>query len=455
MHPISTPHRPRALLLNALLTGLIACTAPAIQAAPLTETDSLRMGLTRSEFTDLNQARIQQAQAEADETRLWPNPTLELGREKTGPSRETAWKLSQPLDVSGRRGLKQTAADQRLTATESETEGQRLQRSAEIRRAFYQLLQSQENVQAIRHWARRFDHIGGIVAQLTRAGEASGYDQRRLSRERQAALAKQHEAEAELERQRAQLEALLGQAVSDGVSGQLRPETPPALNELEQGLNQHPTLLALQARSEATRAEQHASQRLFPELTLSIGGKQNQEPGQKQNGTLFSVSLPLPIFNRQQASQRHAAAQVLSAEAEYRLARQQHLAELRGLHRQTSQLTTSAERYRREAVTPSAELTRIAEAAYRAGESSVLELLDAYKGALEAHLTALELEGKARQARIELEERAGANSGSGSGFNSNPKPAIEPTIGHLEKSVTPAKAGIHAFDLTDPPLSRG
>lgn len=62
------------------------------------------------------------------------------------------------------------------------------------------------------------------------------------------------------------------------------------------------------------------------------------------------------------------------------------------MHGQATQLIAAAERYRLVAVIPSADLVRIAESAYRAGESTVLELLDAYKGALEAENTALDLE---------------------------------------------------------------
>ena len=52
---------------------------------------------------------------------------------------------------------------------------------------------------------------------------------------------------------------------------------------------------------------------------------------------------------------------------------------------------------------------RIAEVAYRAGESTVLELLDAYKGALDAETTALDLEWKAREVRIELDQLTGSH----------------------------------------------
>jgi cobalt-zinc-cadmium efflux system outer membrane protein len=99
----------------------------------------------------------------------------------------------------------------------------------------------------------------------------------------------------------------------------------------------------------------------------------------------------------------------MAARAEYALAKQKADGDLIGLHRQLVQLIAAAERYRREAVAPSADLVRIAEAAYRAGESTVLELLDAYKGALEAETTALDLEGKARDARIELDQLTGSH----------------------------------------------
>lgn len=142
-------------------------------------------------------------------------------------------------------------------------------------------------------------------------------------------------------------------------------------------------------------------------MTFGIGGKRVDDGITRETGTLFSVSVPLPIFDRQQAGDRRTAAQAMAARAELGLARQSAEGELTGLHRQLAQLIVAAERYRQDAVAPSADLVRIAEAAYRAGESTVLELLDAYKGALEAETTALDLEWKAREARIELDQLTG------------------------------------------------
>jgi len=108
------------------------------------------------------------------------------------------------------------------------------------------------------------------------------------------------------------------------------------------------------------------------------------------------------------AADPRAAAEALNARAEYSLTRSRAEGDLRGLHRQVERLTTAANDYRTNAVVGSSELLRIAEAAYQGGESTLLELLDAYRGALEAEITALNLEWKAREARIEYDLLTGS-----------------------------------------------
>jgi cobalt-zinc-cadmium efflux system outer membrane protein len=189
----------------------------------------------------------------------------------------------------------------------------------------------------------------------------------------------------------------------------LLPTLPAGLPGLQTRLAQRPDLAALAARAEAANADNAAARRNFPEVTVGVGGKRTDDGIVRENGTLLSVSIPLPVFDRQQGADRRTAAQAMAARAEYALSRQKAEGELLGLHRQTTQLITAAERYRREAVVPSADLVRIAETAYRAGESTVLELLDAYKGALEAETTAIDLEWKARETRIELDQLTGSH----------------------------------------------
>jgi cobalt-zinc-cadmium efflux system outer membrane protein len=83
-------------------------------------------------------------------------------------------------------------------------------------------------------------------------------------------------------------------------------------------------------------------------------------------------------------------------------------AELRGVWAQANELRRAALSFRKEAISGSGQLSRIAEAAYRGGESTLLELLDAYRNELEAETTTLELELAARLTRIELDLISGA-----------------------------------------------
>ncbi len=380
-------------------------------AAPLTEGEAVRLGLARPEFDELTRSRMAEADADVVAAGTWANPSLELSRDKTGASRESVWRLAQPIDVSGRRGLRQDAARLRLNATAAETMVWRQERIAEVRRNFNEVLRQQLALRAIDAWMARFVVIGSVVDKLAQAGEASGYDRRRLAREQQAAAAKAAEARAGLDRSRARLAVLIGQPLTDeGVSGALLPGFPASLPTLQARLSQRPDLSALAARAEAADADNAAAQRNFPDLTVGVGGKRSDDGVLRESGTLFSVSITLPIFDRQQGAGRRSAAQATAARAEHALAKQKAEGDVLGLHRQLMQLIAAAERYRREAVTPSTDLVRIAETAYRAGESTVLELLDAYKGALEAETTALDLEAKAREARIELDQLTGSHS---------------------------------------------
>jgi cobalt-zinc-cadmium efflux system outer membrane protein len=246
--------------------------------------------------------------------------------------------------------------------------------------------------------------VEGMVGKLARAGEASGYDRRRLARERQAAEARLAGERAEIGLVLERLAALIGTSQKPIVAGELLPTALPAIETALNSLEQRPDLLALSRSAEAADLDGRAAkQGAIPDLTVGIGPKWVNNGISRDNGFALSMSIPLPLFDRQQAGRQRAAAEAQQARAEFRLRHTRAEGELRGLSRQAEALRTAALDYRSRATAASPELLRIAEAAYRGGESSLLELLDAYRGALDAETTALELEKRAREARIEYD----------------------------------------------------
>jgi len=379
---------------------------------PLTEAEAVRLGLTRADFADLERGAMQAAEADVLAAGLFPNPTLNYSRDSVDGSPDTVeqtWMLEQTFDISGRRGLHREAASRRVAAVTAGNASRQLQMAAEIRRSFHEVLFRQETIRATETWAQRFARVEGMVGKLARAGEASGYDRRRLARERQTAEARLAAGRAELDRALAHLVALTGAPEAPLLKGALLPSAPVPVETLLTRLDQRPDLQSLSRRAEAADLEGRAAKRGgIPEVTVGIGPKYVDNGSTQDKGVALSLSVPLPVFDRQQAGQQRAAAEALQVRAEYHLTKHRAEGELRGLHRQAEGLRATAIDYRSRAVAASPELLRIAETAYQGGESSLLELLDAYRGALEAETTALELEKRARDARIEYDLLTGS-----------------------------------------------
>lgn len=380
--------------------------------APLTEAEAVRLGLARAEVADLERGAVQAAEADVLAAGRLPNPTLSYSRERvdgTPATVEQTWMLEQAVDLSGRRGLRREAAGRRVAAVTADNAARQLEMTAEIRRNFHEVMFLQETIRASEIWARRFARIEDVIGKLARAGEASGYDRRRLARERQTADARLASGRAELDRAMARLMALTGASDVALLQGELLPSPPAPVETVLARLDQRPDLQSLRRRAEAADLDGRAARRgAIPAVTVGIGPRFVDSGSTQDNGVALSLSVPLPVFDRQQAQQQRAAAEALQARAEYQLAKRRAEGELRGLHRQTESLRATAIDYRQQAVAASPELLRIAEAAYRGGESSLLELLDAYRGTLETETTALELEKRARDARIEYELLSGS-----------------------------------------------
>jgi cobalt-zinc-cadmium efflux system outer membrane protein len=379
----------------------------------ITESDAVGMALARIEVADLERGTLQMAEADERAAGQWPNPSLSYQRETMGDSPESieeSWMISQSFDFSGRRGLRREAAGRRVEVALADNAARRVELAAEIRRTFHNVLFQQEVVRATAIWVDHFQRIEVMVEKLAKAGEASGYDRRRLLRARQLAEAGLQAHRAELARELARLTALTGMSGDPEVAGELLPPAPLPLEQAMPCLEQRPDLLALSHRAQAAELEGRAARRgAIPDLTVGFGPKRVDNGTVQENGMVLSLSVPLPLFDRQQAGLQRAVAEATQAQASLRLARSRAEGDLQGLHRQVEGLRATAIDYRSSAVATSPELVRVAESAYRGGESSLLELLDAHRGALESEIAALELEQRARLAYIEYDMLTGSS----------------------------------------------
>jgi cobalt-zinc-cadmium efflux system outer membrane protein len=393
--------------LRFLIIGVLAlATAARAQTIPnvLAEDDAVRIARASQSVVALSAAQLDLARSDVERERRWPNPRLEYTREDAGDA-EDFLTLSQSFDVSGRRALRRRAAELRVEATQQEVAGQHLDLARIVRAEFSRAANQQELVRALTDWSNKIGAAAETAARLQAGGEVSGYDRRRLEREHIGAEARLAAERGALVAAQRRLAALLGAEQLEGVTLQ-RPahREIPADAELTARIEQRPDVAAIAKRIEATTLDARAAQRWRVPLFDLTAGMKNTDAA---SGPILGAGVSLPIFNRNQDELLRANAELAILNAQRTLLIARARGEASGLAAEARELRNAARLFREQALPTSQRLTATAEAAYRAGEVGILELLDAYRTALDAEVEAAELEQRAREAEIELTRALG------------------------------------------------
>jgi len=395
-------------LLRFLLTGaLVTATAASAQNIPnvLTEDDAVRIARGSQSVVALSAAQLDRARSDVMRERRWPNPTLDYTRESAGEA-EQFLTLSQSFDFSGRRALRRRAAELRVEATQQEVAEQQLDLARIVRSEFSRSANQQELVRALTEWSKKIGAAAETAARLQAGGEVSGYDRRRLERERIGAEARLAAERGALVAAQRRLAGLLGVEHLDGVTLQ-QPAPPeiPADAELTARIAQRPDVAAIEKRIEAATLEGQAARRWRVPLFDLTAGMKNTDVA---SGAILGAGVSLPIFNRSQGELLRTNAELAILDAQRALLVTRSRAEVGGLAAEARALRNAARLFRERALPTSERLTATAEAAYRAGEVGILELLDAYRSVLDAALETTSLEQRARDAEIALLRALGA-----------------------------------------------
>jgi outer membrane protein, heavy metal efflux system len=145
---------------------------------------------------------------------------------------------------------------------------------------------------------------------------------------------------------------------------------------LQEAALRQPQLLAAQTRVERARAQLQLQQaQARPDVTATFGYKRNGV----DNALFGALSVPLPLYNRNQGMIARAQAEIEVAEAEVRHLRNQLLAELAAARRAVTLHQQLVETLRADFLLQADEARNVSLAAYREGASDLLMVLDAQR----------------------------------------------------------------------------
>ena len=128
---------------------------------------------------------------------------------------------------------------------------------------------------------------------------------------------------------------------------------------------------------------------------------------------VIELSLPLPVFDRNQGAIAAAKSAYRQAELQYRAGRVQLTTQLRQALRGYVVARQSTETYRSEVVPGAQRAFDLVKRSYEAGEIDQLELLDAQQSLIEAELAYIDNLTDLRQAQADLQGLTFTTAGNG------------------------------------------
>lgn len=429
----------------SLLTALPLLAAEPKPPAPITLDGLVAQALAENPELKFYEAEIAAAKGERKAAGAWANPELstEIGRKRVrgdAVAEGTAWAVSaaQTFEWPGRVSLRKAIADRQIDLSQAGLEQFRAALAAEVRKKGFALFAAQRRELAAQEVAGRGEELVGTLVQREPAGVTPLLETRAIEASviklRREAIEASKEAQASL----FELNALRGRPISERL----------AIADLTLDFPELPTAEELMRRAgrgnfelrqrEIEFAQQGirlklAENEAWPSVT--VGPQFSQEKaGDKEMVAGIGVSLPLPLWNRNQGGVQTANARLLQAETSLNLM-------VRDIERRIRENAAAYERVRKEMARLNPKVAEqlreaaiLADRHYRLGAVPLATYLEVQQSYLEALAAIFASQADALNGRAEIDLLTGAAIPEA--LRVSPRPATRSTTTISKKSST-------------------
>jgi outer membrane protein, heavy metal efflux system len=388
------------------LTAPGALTEPATPAA-LSLADLLRVALAQNPSLRQGGFDIEAAQGRAVQAGLYPNPTVSIVGEEIGRNGgiHTLPQVSQELVTGGKLALSRAVAEREVDQAQLALLRQRFTLFTTVRQGYFEVLTLRRRIE--------------VLSELVKLATES-YEKARKSLEaKEIAELDLLQFQVELNRLRADLDAAeREQTAAWGrlTAGMGVPNLPPIplTGSLEAPLPEyaieparailletHPDVRSAQVGiARAQFALNRAEAERVPNVTLAAGYQRNFNDREDQ--ARYEVSVPLPVWNRNQGNVRAAQAELGRAIQEVTRVQNDLLNRLWTAFGQYAAARQRAERYRTAILPDATRAYRLSLIAFKGGQFEYLRVIQAQRAVAEANLEYLRTLAEAWRAASEL-----------------------------------------------------
>jgi len=397
--------------------------AQPVETDGLTLDQAVTLALQSNPLLAAGEHAVSAAEARVDQAGLFPNPEIDLESENFGGSgpfsnfglAENTATITQPFVTGSKLKRRRAGAESERLLAGRDLESVRLDVIAGTTAAFYRVLVDQRRKALGNELLGLAESFAQTVQLRVEAGKVSPVEGTRAKIEVAQARARLVRAARELEAARARLAAMWGSgapAFGPAVGTIPAPTLPPSLEQLKSYLLETPEIVRLDDLLEFQRRAVRIEQSLGkPDIRVSVGRRRFTDLG--ESAWVAGVSVPLPIFDRNQGSIRAA---------KFELQRTQRVVESVQITLD-AQLADTFQRLHAAAqetiivdreVVPSANAAFAAvETGYREGKFGFLDVLDAQRALFDARSLSLDNHEEYFLSRTELERLIGRSLGTG------------------------------------------
>ena len=388
--------------------------------APLTLKAALELAFGANPALSAAGRELEALEATIIQAQVRRNPEIATSIEDTRrATRTTTLQLNQPIELGGKRAARIDAAERGRDAAAAELDAKRAEIRAAVVAAFFDVLVAQERLRLAQASVELAQRATSAASRRVAAGKVSPVEETRARVAEAGVRVELTLAGSELATARKRLAGTWGNAMPRFERAEGDPEALPplpALADLNTRLDTSPNLL--RARIEVDRrlalAEIERSRRV-PDVTVSLGARRNEELGLNQ--AILGVSIPIPVFDRNQGNLLEALRRTDKARDELSAAGIRLSNELALAYERLNTARQETESLRRDILPGAQSAYDAATKGFELGKFSFLEVLDAQRTSFQAKSQYLRALAEAHRSAAEIERILGEAS---------PSPTIAP-----------------------------
>jgi cobalt-zinc-cadmium efflux system outer membrane protein len=386
-------------------------------AEPLTLRQALALALLKNPALASVSWDVRAAEARRLQASLLPNPELEVEVEEFGGtgslagfrSAQTTIALGQLIEL-GEKRMKRTrlaALDRDLAGWDYEA--RRIDVYAETTRAFVDLLASQHRLALARQITQISQQVFDTASDRVTSGKASPLERNKARVALGSSKLELEQAKQELQARRFRLASTWGGTLPRFTKADGQFETVASIPTAEQlaGLiAQNPDIARWKTEMEQRQAALTLEKaKAVPDLTIRGGLKRLHEID--DTGFVVGLSIPLPIFDRNQGGIRESTYKLAKASADRRAAQAKAHSSLAEAYQLLASAFAEATILKAEILPAAQEAFDAANEGYRQGKFAYLEVLDAQRTLFEVNARHIEALAAYHRAAADVERLIG------------------------------------------------